>query len=447
MDSFVDEIPIYGREEGRKSRRIVALSCCLTFLVLLPLSVGVIMLVIPDTAKSVADVFGKNPKCEESACTLSIITVLKSGESHPCKQFCSKLLDWKHSISEPLKKNDVYGSYKRHGICREREDLTLNAETSLIPTTKISDLGTVPNYEHLLKRLSNIDIVMIGDSVLRQVFEILPSLLNDTSFVLEDVAYEYLSQDTVKRIRKCDVQFSEKSQTCLHHDSKRELCNCTTVTQWHSIKTGTTVQFAWGYGIDFPLIEKDESDSDGPGVVSRHELYGSSFNLVHPALYSQLARSADAIVTTSNVVPHATTHDADGYFKFLNYLKDLDHYRDVIFLLTLPQHFHVTNVTDSTDTNVTIGDGGAGYLDEERLHGHNGCSALNAKRHWTDKIARDEFRGSKVDVIDMYPIMADRGEFHSLVKGDCSQWCLGYELMYPFWDAISELLGADVVET
>lgn len=442
MDSFVDEIPVYGRQEGRKSRRICILSCILTFVVLLPLSVGIIMLLIPDAAKSVTSIFGSKEKCDESTCTLSTVTVLKNGESHPCKQFCSELLDWNNSIGEPLQQGDVYGSYNRHGVCPERQDLTLKGERSLIPKQMTSGMGSVPDYEYLLERMSNIDIVMIGDSVLRQVFEVLPSLLNDTSFVLQEVAYEYTSPETVQRIQKCGVNFAEKSQNCLHHDGNRASCNCTTVTQWHSIKSGTTVQFAWGYGIDFPLVEKVEGD--GQSADSRHDFYGSSFNLVHPALYSQLARSADAVVVSSNVVPHSTVHDTAGYSRFLKYLKELDHYRDVIFLLTLPQHFHVTNATTATNKNVTVGDGGVGYLDEERLHGSKGCSNLKTKRHWTDKIAQDELRGSKVDVIDMFPIMADRGKFHSLVKGDCSQWCLGYEFMYPFWDAMSELLGNNV---
>ena len=370
------------------------------------------MLAFPDSVKSLPnDLMNSfDTSCMPADCSLAVVTTLEGGKDHKCKEFCSELIRWAESGRAAVSDEEAFGSYSKSGVCAHQQDLTLGLSVDLIPRKPDYDL--VPDYPALFSKLENKQIIMIGDSIFKQTFEVLPTVFEGTSYQVNTDAYVYDSPTTVHRVKKCEIHFSDEKQTCLYDDGSRKDCNCTAVSQFHSFDTGTTVHFVWGYGIEFP-------HDDGTLI------YGSKFNVVRQALYTKLARGALATIINFGVIPHRV--DTEGFVVFLKFVQGWNKIQRVIFSLTFPQHFH------------TNAENGVGYLDEERIPG--GCVDKVVGRHWSDVMATEKLKG--VDLIDMYPVMVDRGQYHSVESGNCAEWCLGYDLFYPFWDSITTLIGSE----
>lgn len=408
---FVDDVPV---------KKDSSWGCCkigILLMIFMSLTGSIVAAIIfsPEISKFGNDIihtFGSS--CQISECnSLSVISIHKNGDAHPCKDYCIEKIAWGPSSDDGLSTDQAYGSFTDHGVCASTHDLKINEDQSLIPR-RISEEGNeIPDYSLILNRLRKKSVVMIGGSVMKQIFDVLPSALDDSSIEIVTDAFAYTSPTEHKRVKKCDTNFKDKSQSCLHQDGHRESCKCTVVTEMHSHDFGTTIHFVWAYGIQF-------SSSNNTST------FGESFNLVRESLYTELATSADMTVFNFGIIPHEIQHQETQYKAYLSFINSWSDAHKVAFLLTLPQHFH------------TKSELGVGYLDESRASG-GGCIDKRVARHWTDELARDKLKG-QVDMIDLYPIMSDRGNLHSLKSGNCAEWCLAFELFYPFWDATAVLL-------
>mmetsp|Transcript_26435 Transcript_26435/g.39090 ORF Transcript_26435/g.39090 Transcript_26435/m.39090 type:complete len:440 (+) Transcript_26435:31-1350(+) len=408
---FVDDIQI--EKDSSKGRYNTI--CWLIAFISLAGSVAAAKFFFPEVFKFGNDIlhtFGSS--CEISLCNdLSVVSLHKNGDAHPCKDYCIKKVAWEFSSGDLPSTNQAYGSFNDHGVCATRHDLRMNEERSLIPKRFAEGGNEIPDYISILNRMQNKNLIMVGGSVMKQIFEVLPSVLEDSSIQIVTDAFAYISPTKHQRVKKCDTDFKKESQSCVYQDDRREACTCTTVTQMHSVDSGTSIHFVWAYGIEFLSLNETIT-------------FGKSFNVARESLYTELSNSADMIILNFGIIAHETKHQETQYKDYLSFINRWSDVRNVAFLLSLPQHFHTESAS------------GVGYLDEKRALG-GGCVNKRVARHWTDELARETLKG-KVDLIDVYPLMSDRGNLHSIKNGNCAEWCLAFELFYPFWDATAVLV-------
>lgn len=354
--------------------------------------------------------------CSAKDCSLSMVTMMQNGTAHPCKSYCSSLVEWKDAATRVASKetpDKLYGSFATHGVCKVPQELALKKGEGLIPRLGAS---TLPDFTSLILhgKMKGKTIFMIGDSLLKQAFEVLPMVLSGAKD--ENKHYEYAANGAVSLVGQCGLDFKTHTQTCKPlpdtEPAERYPCNCTIVTTIRA--QSTTIHFAHAYGIEY------QTDGQSTG------LYGLDFNVVRPGVIRKLLQESDAVVMYSGVIPNAVKHDTKGYKSFLEFVKKMgSSNKQVLFQLTIPQHFPTTNSM-------------ASYQDEERSKG--ACVEVAPARHWTDTLAQSALSASGVDVIDLFPIASTQGRFHSNKPGDCSQFCLGYDMFYAFWDAVTHTL-------
>lgn len=400
---------VWAAKQRRRRRRCIALYLG-SFILLVTALVLLVVFSPTDTPPK-----SWMTHCAVEDCTFGTLAVSKNGRNHVCKVFCEKNLEWTkyadggHEETVASSQDQLFGGFEKHGMCKNQQELTLGgSEVSLIPRMSSSHL---PDFESLFVSDFNDEVIlMIGDSVMKQAWEVLPMVLPLTYEVLTQ-HYEYKNDNTVGRVSHCSIDFEEQSQFCKHATGGDQYpCACSTVS---TIKYGnTTINYAWAYGVEFEV--------DGGELES----YGLGYNVLRPALYNKLARSATSIVMNMGVLPHHMERDTEGFSDFLHFVKECAKEKKVIYRLTMPQHFPTKN-PDST------------YLDEERLSGV--CVPVAEHRHWTDTEARKVLKG-KVTMIDQFSILNSQGGYHSNHGGDCNQWCLGYDLFYSFWGALAEAI-------
>jgi len=399
---------------------------------------------------------------------ISVVTLLRDGKPHHCKDYCWDQLEWtsiadRTMASSSSKSKELYGSFQQHGQCKKQHELSLKHKKGassanyvlrkksktapLIPrqvSSSSSDYNHMPDYPSLIRNSlgagpTKQNLLLMGDSVTRQAFEVLPMVLPGSKVTYQHYAYytaapdssSPYTRDDVEIIKKCEMDYPKRSQKCWRNDTMRYACTCTTVSvlEWQNV----TISLAWGYGIEFE------------NKLGNKQTYGLAFNVVKAPLYNQLAKSATAIVAGVGVLPQHVEHKRIEYADMLHFFKKWifrtnrapsssendtnKKKKKLIYRLTMPQHFHTHNAHST-------------YQDEKLKRGN--CVERATERHWSDVLAQETLlpkkNGAKehevIDLIDLFPIASNLGRFHSNNDGDCSQWCLGYDLFYTFWAAI-----------
>jgi hypothetical protein len=129
------------------------------------------------------------------------------------------------------------------------------------------------------------------------------------------------------------------------------------------------------------------------------------------------------VIIDVDVVTGETTHDTQGFAKLLKFVQQWSVRQKVVYRLTMPQHYF-THQSTST------------YKDDSIKR--RACVATTTHRHWTNALAQETLQG--VDMIDLFPIAATQWHLHSRQKGDCSSWCLVYDLFYVFWATLADAI-------
>ena len=335
-------------------------------------------------------------------CNLAVVSLLKKGKPHLCEEYCWDQLLWTPSEVAATPPNKLYGNFERHGHCKEPGELTLKDDnTSLIPRDQSSRL---PEYRPLIQnQFRDKEILIIGSSVMKQAFEVLPIVLDASALKVSYEHYAYTVKGGLELIKHCG--FEKGKQNCRRDKKTQYPCSCSTVSTLQL--TGTSrIRFAWAHGIEFEYANKKQT-------------YGAKYNVVKQPLYSKLAESASAVVLNFGVLPNVLKHDTKTFTNLLQFINQWSAKQKVIYHLTMPQHF----ATQSPHLT---------YQDEKLKRGSTAACVANAtQRHWTDRLAQETLKG--VDMIDLFPMAATQGHLHSKIEGDCNQWCMAYDLFYVFW--------------
>jgi hypothetical protein len=346
-------------------------------------------------------------------CNPAVLSLLKIGKPHPCVEYCWDQLLWTPSKAAATPPNKLYGNFEKHGNCKEQGELTLKDDsTSLIPREQSSRL---PEYQALLQnQFRDKEILIIGASVMKQAFEVLPIVLDASARKISFEHYAYTAKGGLESIKRCDIDFKTR-QNCRRHKQLRYPCTCTRVTTLQ-LKDNTRIRFASAHGIEFEYADKKQT-------------YGQKYNVIRQPLYSKLAESASAVVLNFGVLPHVLNHDTKTFTNLLQFINQWSTEQKVIYHLTMPQHF----ATQSPHLT---------YQDEKLKRGA-ACVANATQRHWTDRLAQETLK--RVDMIDLLPMAATQGHLHSNLSGDCSQWCMAYDLFYVFWAALGEAVTLSAI--
>lgn len=364
--------------------------------------------------------------CTLQDCSLKVISVMKNGKRHLCKEFCTEQLEWK-TVGENKPLDDttkLYGNFDKHGMCKERSELGFKTQEvkeekkkgdAPAPELIARSTDGMPDTSSLLSSIQGQTILIVGESTMRQYMEVLPMWFPDTKVETSSYVYNASAPDGYQSVANCDLNFKTGTQSCRQGAGARFDCNCTSVISM-TIADHTTIQYACGYGLEFENQKTKEPQIYGKPV---------DFNVVKPALYKKLAETATAVIVSMGVIGHAA-HDKGGYLAMLAYIQQWSkEHSKVVFSLTPPQHFHTTKPPTS-------------YQDEERVDGN--C-VEEAVRHWTNKDARQLLHGSTVDLMDVFPYLWNHGRFHSNKGGDCANWCLGHDVFYAFWKVLTEAIA------
>ena len=357
------------------------------------------------------------PLCD---CNLAVISLLKNGEGNNCKEYCWDQIRWTQAPRPTVSPNQPYGSFQSLGNCKKEELLSLknSTATALIPR---SNSTLLPEYQTLIEsQFRNKHVLLMGGYILKQLFDVLPSVLSDSSgLIITDQHYQYsASGGGIEPIRQCVTDTKTMTQHCWRDEKIRSNCFCTAVTTLHLSISNTTITYARAFGMEFRNEEGTK------------QTYGFAYNTIRESLYTKLAESTTAVVLNFDVVATVKTHDTQGFANMLHFIKKWSTQQKLVYALTLPEHF-TTNKSAVT------------YSDEH-IQQHK-CAATATERHWTDTLAQETLRG--VDMIDLFPVSATQGHMHSNHKGDCYSWCLAYDLFYVFWAVLSDAIQSTTGES
>lgn len=389
--------------------------------------------------------------CNRKICQdLSVVTLLRNGEAHACKDYCWDQLEWVPSwtkSAQRLPATDLYGSFQQHGQCEKQQDLALkkqqqqlkdDSSPALIPRQASPATKYLPDYPSLIRTslAEGTNLLLLGDSVMKQAFDVLPMVLPRSETVISYHHYAYVKPHQGNRhkgglevIQDCVVDHAKKAQNCVFRNatmSARYQCTCTSVSTLRWAYHNISISMAWGYGIEFE------------NELGKKQSYGLDFNVIKEPLYHHLAKSATTVVAGFGVLPHHIAHKVSGYKEMLQFFREWifrvnkaagsrgEKTKKLIYRLTMPQHFH-TQKAPST------------YHDERPKR--DTCVERATERHWSDVLTQETLGSTtatndEIDVIDLFPIAADLGRYHSVKGGDCNQWCLGFDLFYTFWHAV-----------
>jgi hypothetical protein len=233
----------------------------------------------PEQVKSTASMTWDALFAARCTCTLSVFSLLKDGKPHSCKDYCSDQLQWTLAPKPWKFPTNPFGSFAMFGKCKKEEVLSLkNDSISLIPRISTSHL---PDYQSLVQtQIRDVKILFIGGSILMQAFDVLPSVIDDSTLTISNQHYSYNESGRgIDSVKQCVTDWKTTVQKCWRNEKVRACCTCSMVTTFQWAASNTTIRFLGGYGIEFDL----------DGVK---QTYGSSYNLVQEPLYSKLAQSA-----------------------------------------------------------------------------------------------------------------------------------------------------------
>ena len=404
LDSLYNESFVNSRR-GRSWARV-----CLVVVNFTIVFFCLIVHLYPEEVKSTASTTWSALFAARCSCTLSVVSLLKDGRPHPCKDYCSDQLQWTLAPKPWTTPKNPYGSFAVFGKCKKEEILSLkNTSISLIPRSSTSHL---PDFQSLVElRLRDIEILFIGGSILKQTVDMLPSVVDDSTLTISDEHFSYdESGGGISPIKQCFTDLKTTTQKCWRNEKVRATCTCSMVTTFQWTSTNTTIRFVEGYGIEFDLDKKKQ-------------MYGLSYNIVKEPLYSKLAQTASLVVVDVDVLARSTKHDTEGFSNLLKFIQHWSVQQKVVYRLTMPQHYA------THDPALT-------YIDEPIKR--QSCVAAATQRHWTNALAQEMLRG--VDMIDLFPMAATLGHLHSHQKGDCSSWCMVYDLFYVFWATLADAI-------
>lgn len=291
-----------------------------------------------------------------------------------------------------------------------------------------STIGTVEESFNLLR---NKRIILIGDSVTRQLYQFIKvltetsniaSTMNSISFRIDEKGVEEMSSDG------CEENHQQQKTFCNTINSKNVECNCRIlpimfIPQYNVSITLLSFYFFIGpanYG-----FENDDVNYKGDNF--QHH------NLHYRLLQYILEKYENVLINTGL---HFELQTVFVYSQVIRFIRDSmvevfvksNSNKKMAFVNSLPTHFNgLYNEFFARKSNKRPFD----------------CVKHSHEPHMTNTIAK-ALIGGKVPVLDLSELYNDMGDCHA-ARSDCVHWCYAYELAFPHWTYIVSFINGTIV--